>query len=347
MAQRQHFDITISTESLVKVLVVILGVMFVGLIKDVLLIVFIALVLAAAIDPAVTAMAKRGVPRGFGVAILYVLLFGFTTLVVGLFIPVIVSQLEQLGKSLPSLYEQAFKYFHSFQDTTLLNGLEKGLQSVSSSLANATSGIFTQVFSFFGGVFSFFGVLVITFYLSMEEKGMKRLAVDIAPEKYRSYLTLLFSRIEERLGKWLRGQLLLGFIIFLMTWIGLQILGVKYALVLALIAGITELIPAVGPFIGAIPAVIVAFSQNPTLGLWVMGLYIIIQQFENHLIVPKVMSSSTGLNPVLVIISLLIGAKVAGVVGVILAIPTALMIMSFFEDFVQERRSEEQLETKT
>jgi predicted PurR-regulated permease PerM len=346
MSQRQHYDITISTETIIKILVVLFGVLFIGLIKDVLLIVFIALVLAAAIDPAVTAMERRGIPRGFGVAILYVLLFGFTTLVVGLFIPVVVSQLEQLAKSLPTLYDQASKYFHSFQDTTLLNGLEKGLQSVSSSLANATSGIFSQVFTFFGGVFSFFGVLVITFYLTMEEKGMKRLAIDIAPEKYRAYVTQLFARIEERLGKWLRGQLLLGLIIFLLTWVGLLVLGVKYALVLALIAGITELIPAVGPFIGAVPAVLVALSQNPTLAIWVMGLYIIVQQLENHLIVPKVMSSSTGLNPVLVIISLLIGAKVAGVVGVVLAIPTALMIMTFFEDFVQERNGEDRLEAQ-
>jgi predicted PurR-regulated permease PerM len=182
----------------------------------------------------------------------------------------------------------------------------------------------------------------------MEEQGMRRLSIDLAPAKYRPYFAQLFRRIEERLGRWLRGQLFLGLIIAVLTYIGLVSLGVKYALVLALIAGLTELLPAIGPFIGAIPAVIVGLSQDPWKGLFVAILYLVIQQLENNLIVPRVMSKATGLNPVIVIISLLVGAKVAGVIGVILAVPTVLIITTFLEDFLEEKKADDaKLEAST
>lgn len=341
MPERQHVSVTISTQTMVKVLLIILGIFFLNVIRDVLLLVFIALVLAAALDPSITALERRGIPRGFGIAILYVALLGFLSVVVILFIPLVVTQLDQLSRSLPTLYEKTFSYLLNLQDTSLVNGLKDGLQSIAQSLGNMTSGLFSKIFSFFGGIFAFVGILVMTFYLTLEEKGMKRIAIDLAPVKYRTYLIKLFSRIEERLGMWLRGQLLLGLIIFLLTWAGLTALGVPYALVLALIAGITELVPVVGPIIGAIPAVIVAFSQNPTLGLAVLVLYLVIQQLENHLIVPRVMSATTGLNPVIVIVALLIGAKVAGIVGVILSVPTTLILTTFLDDFLQEKQAEE------
>jgi predicted PurR-regulated permease PerM len=143
------------------------------------------------------------------------------------------------------------------------------------------------------------------------------------------------------LGDWLRGQLILGLIIGTLTLIGLLAFKVEFAVVLALIAGLTELIPIIGPFIGAIPAVIVAFSQDPVLALIVMGLYIVIQQLENNLIVPRVMSKATGLNPVIVIVSILVGGKVAGITGVILAVPTMIIITTFLEDFLEEKKADD------
>jgi predicted PurR-regulated permease PerM len=178
---------------------------------------------------------------------------------------------------------------------------------------------------------------VITFYFTVEEEGMKRFIRSVSPSHYHPYLMQLINRIQRRLGYWLRGQLILSVVIFVLTFIGLTILGVDYALLLALIAGIFEIIPYLGPFLGAVPAVFLAFVQSPVKALLVVILYIIIQQLENNIIVPKVMSKSVGINPLLVIIILLVGGKIGGAVGMILAIPVATALSVFFEDFLGKR----------
>lgn len=337
--------ITLSTNTFLKLIFIILGAAFVYQIRDVLIVVFVALVLAAAIDPWITALERRGIPRGVGIAIIFISLLAFISLVLIALVPLVADQLSQLIQAFPQLYAKGFSLIQGVKDQTILDSLQKGIASLNSAVGQLTKGFFTGIVGFFGGVFTFISIFVLTFYLTMEEQGMKRMAVDIAPARYRPYLSKLFHRIEERLGHWLRGQLFLGAIIATATYIGLTILHVKYALVLALIAGITELLPAIGPFIGAIPAVIVALSQQPILAVWVMGLYLVIQQLENHFIVPKVMSKASGLNPVIVIISLLVGAKVAGMIGVLLAVPTVIIITTFLEDFLEEKKAaDEQLE---
>ncbi|MEK7637328.1 MAG: AI-2E family transporter [Patescibacteria group bacterium] len=334
--------VTISTNTFLKLLVIVLIAAFVYQVRDVLIIVFVALVLAAAIDPWITALQRRGVPRGVGIAIIFISLIAFISLVLIALVPLLADQLSQFIQAFPQLYARGFSLIQGVKDQAILEGLQKGVESLNSAVGQLTKGFFSGVVGFFGGVFTFISIFVLTFYLTMEEQGMKRLAIDIAPATYRPYLTKLFRRIEERLGHWLRGQLLLGVIIAGATYLGLTLLGVKYALVLALIAGITELLPAIGPFIGAIPAVIVALSQQPILALWVGLLYLGIQQLENHLIVPRVMSKATGLNPAIIIIAILVGAKLAGMIGVILAVPTVIIITTFLEDFLEEKKEEDE-----
>lgn len=340
MNHDQH-SVSVSTTTFLKILVIALLVVFLYQVRDVITIVFVALVLAAAIDPWITALQRRGIPRGLGIAIIFVSLLALISLLLILLVPLIADQLSQFLSSFPQLYAKGFTLFQGIKDQNIVNSLQNAVDSLNAAVGQLTTGFFSGILGFFGGLLTVIGIFVLTFYLTMEEQGMKRLAVEVAPAKYRPYLSRLFHRIEERLGGWLRGQLLLGAIIGAATWIGLTVLGVKYALVLALIAGITELLPAIGPFIGAIPAVIVAMSVDPWKGLWVAGLYLVIQQLENHLIVPKVMSKTTGLNPVIVIISLLVGAKVAGIIGVILAVPTVLIAMTFVDDFLEEKKADE------
>lgn len=337
----QQQSVTISTTTFFKMLIIASAVAFLYLIRDVATIVFVALVLAAAIDPWITSLQRRGVPRGLGIAIIFVSLLALISLLLVLLVPLIADQLTQFLNAFPQLYAKGFSLFQGIKDQNLVDGLQQAVDSLNSAVGQITTGFFSGIVGFFGGVFTVIGIFVLTFYLTMEEQGMKRLAVEISPAKYRPYLSRLFHRVEERLGGWLRGQLLLGLIIGAATWIGLTLLGVKYALVLALIAGITELLPAIGPFIGAIPAIIVAISIDPWKGLWVAGLYLVIQQLENHLIVPKVMSKTTGLNPVIVIVALLVGAKVAGIIGVILAVPTVLIISTFIDDFLEEKKADD------
>jgi predicted PurR-regulated permease PerM len=194
------------------------------------------------------------------------------------------------------------------------------------------------VATFFGGVFSLIVIIIITYYLSLYNQPMKRKIRSFLPAKYQPYFSHLVARMQDKIGLWLRGQLMLCLIIFFMVLIGLSLLGVKYVWVLALLAGLSEIIPYFGPIIGAVPAVFIAFTQSPELGLATLVLYFFIQQSENYLIVPKVMQKAVGLNPVVIIIAMLIGAQVAGVFGILLAVPVTTALSVAFNDFMLHRQ---------
>jgi len=166
----------------------------------------------------------------------------------------------------------------------------------------------------------------------VEENAIKKLVWSVAPEKHQVYIMHLVNRMQQKIGLWLRGQLILSLSIFVLTYVGLLILGVKYALVLALIAGLLEFIPYLGPTLSAIPAVFLAFTQAPALALFTLGLYYIIQMVENNILVPKIMQKTVGLNPIISISALLVGYKLAGVVGAILSIPVATAVSVFIKD---------------
>ena len=164
---------------------------------------------------------------------------------------------------------------------------------------------------------------------------------SVTPSAYQPYLVQMMRRLKAKLGSWLRGQLLLMLIIGVLVYIGLKLLGAEYALVLALWAGLTEIIPYVGPILGAIPAIFLAFSDSPLQALLVAALYLVVQQLENNLIVPMVMKRTVGLNPVVSIVAIAIGAKLGGVIGAVLAIPLVVSLGVFLSDFFDKRLSKE------
>ena len=224
----------------------------------------------------------------------------------------------------------------------LLETVNDTLQSLQANISQATSGVFNAVASIFGGFFSMLGVIVITFYMLLEENALKKFFRSIMPVKYQPYVFQLVNRSQEQLRNWLRGQLILCLIIGFLAWFGLTIFGVKYALVLGLWAGLTEFIPYLGPFLGGIPAVFIALTTGNFLNaVLVVVWYIIIQQLENNFIVPRVMQKIVGLNPLVVVIVMLVGAKVAGVIGLLLAVPLTIIVRTFLEDFFAFRQEGE------
>ena len=195
--------------------------------------------------------------------------------------------------------------------------------------------------SLFGGIISFFIILVITFYLVVEEDGMKRFIKSITPTKHQPYVSQLINKMQLKMGHWLRGQLLLSLIIFAMVFVVLSIFGIKYALILALVAGIFEIIPYLGPIMAAIPAVFFAFAQSPSKALLVIVIYFLIQRVENDIIVPRVLGKSVGLNPLVVILAILIGAKLGGAVGALLAVPVTTALSVYFMDVIAAKKTRE------
>jgi predicted PurR-regulated permease PerM len=167
----------------------------------------------------------------------------------------------------------------------------------------------------------------------VEEKDLKGVARLLIPVRYQPYLFQVAGRMKEKMSAWLKGQLILCLIIGLAVFTGLSILGVKYALVLGLIAGFLEIIPYVGPWIAAIFAVFIALGQSPMLALFVLIMFAVIQWSENNLLVPKIMQKAVGLNPIISILAIITGAKIAGFLGVLFAIPIASALSIFLQDF--------------
>ena len=336
--------INISTSTIVKILIFFLVISFLYLIKEVLLIIFVALVLASAFDPWVDWFQKRRIPRSLSILIIYIVLFAVITFAFVLIVPPISKEVTQLSENFPLYYEKIANGIQSFQLSGNLDAqaqLQKGLNSLGENLPGTLSNVVGTLFDIFGGIFSVLLVLVLTFYFTVQEGAMKGFLQSVTPIKAQPYLMRLYSRIQVKLGQWLRGQLILSVVIFTLTFIGLTILGVPYALILAFIAGLFEIVPMIGPWMSAIPAVFFGFLQSPLMGISVVILYIVIQELENHLIVPKVMSKAVGLNPLVVIIAILVGMKLGGIVGALLAVPVATALSVFLKDLMDKKADQE------
>ncbi len=344
--------INVNAMTIIKIILIFILFYVLFLIKDILALLFIALILASAIDPMVDWMQDKKIPRGVGVIFLYlVILLAFVS-VITLIIPPIVEQSIELSNNFPAIMDKTSSVVDGIASTiqNIRNfSLELGLSgsadnnfaNLSSNLPQAAGGVFSTLRGVIGGVFSFFIVLVITFYMVVEEKAMKKIVWSIAPPKYHVYIMGLINRMQKKIGLWLRGQLILSFIIFLLTFLVLSILGVKYALVLALIAGLTEFIPYFGPILASVPAIFLALTQSWMLGLIVAIMYYVIQWTENNIIVPKLMQKVVGLNPIVIIASLLIGLELGGFPGIILSIPVATALNVFLFDVFDNRIKEE------
>jgi predicted PurR-regulated permease PerM len=322
--------ITVSTWTIVKVVLILIGLALLWLLKDVVAILFMALLLAALIDPFADWFAKRKIPRGISVLIVYAILLGIAALALILVIPPVVSQVQQLIGNFAQTYEAAVRSFSQFQAVSIEYGFgenfQSSLQALQQGVGKSVSEIFSTITGFFGGMAAFVVVLVLAFYMVVEEDAARRFFKNLAPEEYQPFLGTMFNKMQKRIGSWLRGQLVLGIVIGSAVYIGLLILGVPYALVLGLIAGLLEIVPYAGPMLSSIPILIIAFSVSPLKGVMALVLIIAIQQIENNVLVPKVMQKATGLNPIVSIIALLVGIKLGGLVGAILAIPVATMV---------------------
>ncbi|MFA5052151.1 MAG: AI-2E family transporter [Patescibacteria group bacterium] len=342
----RHVTINISTSTIFKVIAVLILLTLLYLLRDVILIILVSFILASALNPWVNVLQRRRIPRVLATVFIFFLFFGSFVIILVLLIPPIATQIADISKNLPAYYNRVVTDFQSFREFSLqqnlLNSLQSSLQSLQTNLGQTTAGVFNALSSIFGGFVSFIFMVVMTFYMLLEENALKKFVKSITPSKYHPYIFQLLNRSQDRLRMWLRGQLILCLIIGFLAWLGLTIFGVKYSLVLGLWAGLTEFIPYLGPFLGGIPAVFIALTTGSFIkAVIVVAWYFLIQQLENHLIVPKVMEKTVGLNPLVVIIVMLVGGKLAGVVGILLAVPLALVIKVFAEDFFALKESEE------
>ena len=310
------------------------------LISSVLLGVALAIIIASALDPLVTFLNKWRVHRILGTLIIY--LFAILILVLILYkaVPVIVIEINNLLNNL------------SFSSGSILGGeylsnltriISERLNSFSNLILSGGASLLEIASSFLGGVTLVISVLILSFYLTISRDGVERFLLAIVPQSYETYSVQIFERTKRQIGVWLRSQILLSIIVGLSSWLGLVILGVPYAFLLGVIAAILELIPVVGPIFSGSIAVIVALTQSFDLAIYALILFVVIQQLENHVLIPLFMGRQMGLHPALVIVSLLAGAKLAGVVGMIMAVPVMVFLRELVEDWSDQKRKRPQL----
>jgi predicted PurR-regulated permease PerM len=288
-------------------------------------------------------MAKRKIARSFGVIIIYVALLVLVGVLVSFLIPPLVSQFSSFMQNLPAYNETFSKTFIGIEQYALSYGIQFNSHEF---FQNMTGNFFqssSKLFSTTVGVFSFFisilVVLALTFYMSVKEDGMNKFLVSVTPALHHEYVISVSDRIKSKIGKWMFGQIILMLIIFVLDFTALSIFRIPYALILAMLAGLLEIVPYLGPIISATLASLIGFLISPMTGLIVLAVLTIIQQTESHIIVPQVMNKAVGLNPVVVILVLLIGAQLGGVLGAILSVPIATSLSVFVGDFVNKNEA--------
>jgi predicted PurR-regulated permease PerM len=311
--------------------------------RDVLLLIYVSVLLAIGFGPIVHAIEHqqvvpvgKRVPRWLAILAVYVLIVGTVITVGFLVIPPLVTQARALGTALPGLIDRGqtllMRYGLLDHPITLEEAIRRAPASGDAvgTVAMAATGVVS-------GFFALLTVLILTFYLLIESETLFRGFARLFPRADRPRVREAAGEISVKVSAWLSGQLFLGAVIGVSAAIGLYTLGVPYFYVLALVAAFGEMIPVVGPVLSAIPAVAVGFTVSPKTGLFVLIFFLAQQQIENHFLVPKIMARQVGVSAVTVIMALLIGGSLLGILGAILAVPTAAILQVVIEELLDER----------
>lgn len=315
----ERIKLDLSVWAIAKTIIVLLVFYFLFLIRDILALFFFVIILVATFNPVINRWEKK-MNRPLAVALLFAIIVLAASVIISLIVPPVVTQFSQLADQIPA-YSTRFDQVRDY-----LPAFEKNLTNISQSLSKVTDNLFSITAGIFGGILTLLMALVLTAYLLIDKEGLSNFVVSLFPIEQKDKIVDVFNKIGQKLGSWFRGQLLLGGIIAVIDLIGLVIIGVPFALVLAVISGILELVPTIGPIIAGLIAAVIAFTESPLQALLIIVFYFAVQQLESAIIVPKVMQKAVGLSPVIVIFAFLVGAKLFGLVGAILAVPLAASI---------------------
>lgn len=328
----------IKTSSVAKALFVGLAFVLAYVLRDIVLVILTSVVIASAVEPATVWFKKFKIARVPAVLLVYVISFSLLFFLLYVFIPPISSELASLASTLPDKLKTV-EILPSWSSTDLANnvsvadllsGVQKSVVAVTGDIAHTTTAIF-------GGLLNFILIVVISFYLAVQERGIENFLRIVTPAKNEPYIIGLWKRTQAKIGLWIQGQLILGLLVGVLVFLGLMIFRIEYAFLLAILAAVFELIPVFGPILSAVPAITLGFSQSVTLGITITGFYLIIQQFENHLFYPLVVKKIVGIPSIAVIIAMLVGAKLAGFLGILLAVPAATLLMELADDLGKEK----------
>ncbi|MBN2100620.1 AI-2E family transporter [Candidatus Dojkabacteria bacterium] len=359
-SQTQTLRIEISPKTIFLILGIIAGIAFLLTIRDVLIIFFWSFVFGSAAIPIVKRLTKLKIPRWAAVVLVYL---GISILAIGLFSAISVplaKEVVNLSDNLPTISKRIVGIINKIGELIGLNKdiietssidssftpieekISEGLKDLLSASAGGFPGIVRLLVSLFGGMLNVFSVFTISFYIALDHDNFLDALLKAIPNRDLSKkIDKLLSDIETKLGNWIVGQFTVSSITGFIIWLMLTIAGVPYALPLALFGFLVDSIPTIGATLATVPTVLILLASGTPVQLIVVIVgYILIQQFENNIVIPRVMSSAIGLPPVVVILTLLVGAKLFGFMGVLLAIPIAT-ILKLILDFISQTNSQD------
>lgn len=335
MSMSNHMSLELSWRSIWRVFASVAFLWFLFAVQDILVILFLVFIFVAALNPVVSRWQKK-MPRILSVTLIYAIFFLVITLFATIFFTPLVEQVNVLSKLVPEKVNSLIPFFRQITDgQEIVTQLSNGLQQFSGTLTSFSGSLVSTTLGVFGGLFTAFTILVLTFYLLLEEDAAKHFLGNILPPKTKQSVFYLVNKISNKMGAWVRGQLLLMLIIGVLDYLILIIMGVPAPLALALWGGLMEVVPFLGPVLGAVPAIAVALVATSPLNALIVGLLMIVlvQQLEGNFIVPKVMEKAVGISPVNVILALLIGGKLYGIVGALLAVPIAAILAVLVQEW--------------
>lgn len=321
--------IEISYKTIVFTVLFLLALALLWQIKAIILLFFFCFLFMEALNPAVTRLEKFKIPRQAAILILYLLIIAIISVTVALIIPILIEQTTGLINALPNFFNHLSLFGVSASSINWTSQL--------TILENLPTEIARFFLSLFSNIFSTFIILVVTFYMLMERKNINKYSFKALGSVGRDKVLNLVDLLENRLGNWVVAELILMTVIGLLSYIGYTLIGLKYAVPLALMAGLFEAVPNIGPTITSLIAAIVGFTVSPLTALLAVVTGIIIQQLENNFIVPKIMKETVGLHPLITILVIAVGAKLGGVLGAIIALPVFLTLEVIFKVFVSKK----------
>lgn len=338
--------ITIQSSTFVRILVIAALAYALWTLRDIALLILTAIVIASAIEPGVDFFRRLRIPRVIAVLGMYLGAFGSLFAAVYFLLPPFLADLQGVISEIPQYLSTLSGPLSEF--STLVPAVEQGheLEAILNSIfafrttfGGAPEGTFQLVTAIFGGIFSFLIVVVLSFYFAMRDTGVEDFLRIITPAKREEYVVGLWLRARAKIGLWMQGQVISSALVGMTAYIGLVILGVPYAFLLALLTAAFEIVPIFGSILAAAPAVLVGFSVGGMpFALLVVLVYVVVNQIEAHVIQPLVVNKVVGIPPLLVIISILVGAQLAGFLGVLLAIPVAAALREFLNDYDRGKR---------
>ncbi len=346
----KEIRVSITSGTIISALLIIVGAYVFWLLRDLALLVLTAIIIASAIEPEIAFFIRHRVPRFVAALLVYTLVFGSVFSLLYFFFPPIIADAASFLSAAPGYLDTinvATPFSNITSATNFIGGQQEmqsfvqTLLSFQSVFAASSGGVLQLIITFFGGIFSLMIVIVLSFYFALQDTGVDDFLRMVMPVKYEEYSVDLWKRSQKKIGLWMQGQIILSVIVGILVYLGLLIIGVPYALLLAVFTAMIEIIPIFGSLLSGVVAVIVGYSDGGVaIAAIVAGLYVVVNQFESNLIYPLIVKKIIGIPPLLVIVALIAGYTLAGFLGAMLSVPVAAVILEFISDFDKRKRRE-------